>query len=59
MCSIEGGDSFSKTVVREQLAEKVLCIENAAFPGETPRQEKSFIIVETEEVTSKGRWFPE
>jgi hypothetical protein len=35
MCSIEGGDSFSKTVVREELAEKVLCSENAAFPAET------------------------
>ena len=59
MCSIEGGDSFSKTVVREQLAEKVLCIENAAFPGDTPRQEKSFIIVKAKSFTPKGRWFPQ
>jgi hypothetical protein len=35
ICSIEGGDSLSKTVVRNELAEKVLCSENAAFPGET------------------------
>jgi hypothetical protein len=59
MCSIDGGDSFSLAVVRQELAEKVLCIENAAFPGETPRPEKSFIIVKAKSFTPKGRWFPE
>jgi hypothetical protein len=35
MCRIEGGDSFPKTVVTEQLAHKVHCSENAAFPAES------------------------
>jgi hypothetical protein len=34
MCRIEGGASFSKAVVTDELAHKVLCSENAAFLAE-------------------------
>jgi hypothetical protein len=33
--SIEGGASFPKTVVADELADKVLCSENAPFLAES------------------------